>query len=149
MGYDSNDPDDNGTMPENVDDLRDQVVGHRIVSVEEGEYKYQAWGRSIQDSGLVITLDNGKEVILVGTNDCCAYTELESFLLNPELVDHVITGVSATDEYTKWHIFADMGDILELTVGWSCGNPFYYSYGFDIHVVENDTNTNSDSPGKK
>lgn len=37
--------------------------------------------------------------------------------------------------FTKWHIYADMGDVMELDVEWSCGNPFYYGYGFDI-VVE-------------
>jgi hypothetical protein len=28
-----------------------------------------------------------------------------------------------------------MGDVLELQVGWSPGNPFYYAYGFHIDVV--------------
>ena len=44
-------------------------------------------------------------------------------------------GVGTTGEYTRWHIYADLGDVLELTVGWSCGNPFYYGYGFYIDVV--------------
>ena len=76
--------------------------------------------------------------LLANTNDCCAYTELEAFLLHPERVDHIIMGVGTTDTYTRWHIYADLGDVLELTVGWSCGNPFYYGYGFDIDVVELD-----------
>lgn len=89
-------------------------------------------------SGLVLTLDNGRRVCLSDTNDCCAYTDLESFLLHPDKVDHVITGVGTTDGYSTWHIYADWGDILELKVGWSCGNPFYYGYGygFDITVVD-------------
>lgn len=115
--------DDDGTMPDNVDTLATHVVGHRIVSVE-------------RDGGTVITLDNGKRVILHDTGDCCAYTEVESFLLHPERVDHIITGVGTTDGYTTWHIYADLGDILELTVGWSCGNPFYYGYGFSISVED-------------
>lgn len=118
-----NDTDD-GTMPENVATLAEAVVGHRIISAEkEGE-------------GTVITLDSGKRVILADTGDCCAYTELESFLLHPERVDHIITGVGTTDEYTTWHIYADFGDVMELKVGWSCGNPFYYGYGLDIRVEE-------------
>jgi hypothetical protein len=56
--------------------------------------------------------------------------------LHPERVDHIITGVGTTGGYTTWHIYADMGDVLELSVGWSSGNPFYYGYGFDISVVE-------------
>lgn len=113
---------DNGTMPDSVAELENAVVGHRIVSVESS------------GSGTGITLDNGTRVELVDTSDCCAYTELESFLLHADKVDHIITGVGTTNGYTTWHIYADMGDVLELTVGWSSGNPFYYGYGFDIRV---------------
>lgn len=119
------DPDyDDGTMPDNVATLRDQVVGHRIVSAE-------------RDGGtFTITLDSGKRVELADADECCAYTGLESFLLHPERVDHVITGVGTTGDYTTWHVYADLGDVLEMTVAWSAGNPFYYGYGFSIRVVE-------------
>lgn len=118
--------DDDGTMPGNVAELREAVVGHRIVSAERAE----------STATLVITLDNGKRVELHGTDDCCAYTELDAFLLHPDRVDHIITGVGTTDGYATWHVYADMGDVLELSVGWSCGNPFYYGYGFNIQVAE-------------
>lgn len=129
--------DDNGTMPDNVAELADAVVGHKIVSVKKDvvvpkESKCY-WGRA---TGTEITLDNGKRVFLVDTDDCCASTDLEAFLLHPELVDHMIMGVGTTEGYTQWHIYADAGDVLELTVGWSCGNPFYYGYGFNIKVIE-------------
>jgi len=117
-----NEDDDNGTMPNSLEDLAEAVVGHKILSVTEG--------------GTTITLDNGKQVKLIGESDCCAYTEVEAFLLHPELINHAIMGVGTTDGFTTWHIYADLGDILELTVGWSCGNPFYYGYGFDIRVEE-------------
>jgi hypothetical protein len=126
---------DDGTMPENVEKLSDAVVGHRIVKVERDVEVPKSdgyhWGNS---TGTALTLDNGRRVFLVDTSDCCAYTELESFLLHADKVDHVITGIGTTGEYTKWHVYADMGDVLELTVGWSSGNPFYYGYGFDIIV---------------
>lgn len=128
---------DNGTMPESLEALRQAVVGHRIVSVETGvtmthpEYDWRDNAK-----GTVITLDNGKRVRLIGESDCCAYTEVDAFLLHPELIDHIIMGVGTTGEYTTWHIYADLGDVLELTVGWSCGNPFYYGYGFTITVDE-------------
>lgn len=126
--------DDDGTMPDNVARLADAVVGHRIVSVDEG---VQVPGHYFgTQTGTAITLDNGKRVVLVNTSDCCAYTDLDAFLLHVDQVDHIITGVGTTDGYTTWHIFADMGDVLELTVGWSSGNPFYYGYGFDITVIE-------------
>lgn len=127
------DEEDDGTMPENVEELANAVVGHCIVSAKLGKAP-NSWGRDAE--ALILTLDNGTQVRLSDTDDCCAYTELEQFLLHPEKVDHIITGVATTGGYTKWHIFADLGDVLELSVGWSCGNPFYYGYGFDISVVE-------------
>lgn len=121
---------DDGTMPANVAELAGHVVGRKIVSVGPGSVK--KYGTL---SATVLTLDDGSEVALVDTDDCCAYTELESFLLNVENIDHVILGVEATDRYTTWHIFADLGDVMTMKVGWSCGNPFYYGYGFDIRVT--------------
>lgn len=125
---------DDGRMPENVKELEAAVVGHRIVGAEVVEGKGR-WGR---ERATVITLDNGKRVRLVNTDDCCAFTQLESFLLHPERVQHAVAGVGTTDGYETWHIFADAGDIMEMKVGWSCGNPFYYGYGFDITVEDVD-----------
>ena len=121
--------DDDGTMPDSLAKLGEAVVGRKIVSVT-GPTATGRWG----DTEHIITLDNGMQVKLANTSDCCAFTELEAFMLNPELVNHMIMGVGTTDGYTKWHIYADAGDVLALTVNWSCGNPFYYGYGFDILV---------------
>lgn len=137
------DPDeDDGTMPDTVQELRDQVIGRKIVKAERGaaRYKNPYFGFEDRGAGLILTLDNGKRVILAETDDCCAFTELESFFLNVENVDHVITGVGTTDGFTRWHIYADFGDILSLDVDWSAGNPFYYGYGFDIAVIEDGDN---------
>ena len=134
------DPDyDDGTMPANVATLAESVVGHRIVKAEkrvEDIPAYRGATYTRRRSWFAITIDDGREVRLADTSDCCAYTDLDAFLLHPERVDHVIMGVGTTDNYTRWHVYADMGDVLELTVGWSCGNPFYYGYGFDIDVID-------------
>lgn len=122
--------DDDGTMPENVDALREAVIGRKIVSAVKASGP-GGYGRGHK---LVLELDNGTQVELVDTDDCCAVTELESFFLDPASVDHAILGVGTTEGYTKWHIYADFGDVMRLDVGWSCGNPFYYGYGFDITV---------------
>lgn len=122
---------DDGTMPENVTALSQAVVGRRIRTVEQREVEGSFWGR---DTKLVLTLDNGTEVQLVNTGDCCAYTTLKGFWENPDLVNHVITGVGTTDEYTTWHIYADLGDVMHLNVDWSGGNIPYYGYGFEIRV---------------
>lgn len=126
--------DDDGTMVESRASLEASVVGHKIVHVQKSEDP--GWGSYGIEPGIVLTLDNGKRVTLVGQGDCCAYTAVEAFLLHPERVDHIITGVGTTDGYQTWHIFADMGDVLELTVAWSPGNPFYYGYGFHITVSD-------------
>lgn len=124
---------DDGTMVDCKDTLAEAVVGHRIVMAKKVVRERSYWG---SEEVTVITLDNGKEVELAGTGDCCAYTEVESFLLHPEMVDHIITGVGTTDGYQTWHIYADMGDVLKLKVNWSCGNPFYYGYGLTIQVKD-------------
>jgi hypothetical protein len=116
------DYDDDGTMPANVEELGKAVIGHRIVSADQ------------ESGGFTLTLDTGARVKLLDTSDCCAYTELEEFFAHPEMVEHAILGVGTTEGYTKWHIYADFGDVMELKVGWSPGNPFYYGYGFDIAV---------------
>jgi hypothetical protein len=116
--------DDDGTMPENVAEFADHVVGHRIVMAEQ------------ESSRFILTLDNGKRVSLHNSSDCCAYTDLAGFFLDPSAVDHIILGVGTTEEYSTWHVFADFGDILRLNVEWSCGNPFYYGYGFSIDVED-------------
>lgn len=123
---------DDGTMPGNVAALAEAVIGRRIVRTERRRRDASSWRR---DEMLVITLDDGVEVRLADTEDCCAYTALDDFLLHPDKVDHIILGVGTTDGYTRWHIYADWGDVLELTVGWFCGNPFYYGYGFKIDVI--------------
>lgn len=123
---------DDGTMPENVESLASHVVGHKVIRVERNvEVPTKYWGTSV---ATVLTLDNGKQVVLENTNDCCAFTEVENVIHHLDKIDHVITGVGTTDEFERWHIYADFGDVVELEVGWSSGNPFYYGYGFDISV---------------
>lgn len=126
---------DNGTMVANVETLATHVIGHRIVKVEkdaEIPLETQRWGHS---HGLYLTLDDGTQVWLVDTDDCCAYTHLSDVIEHLDKIDHVILGVGTTEKYEKWHIYAALGDVLELSVNWSPGNPFYYGYGFDIVVT--------------
>lgn len=124
---------DNGTMVDNVNELSELVIGHRIVGTtctpSTGPFSSMA-------GKFTLTLDDGTRVELVDTDDCCASTELKSFLIHPERVDHIITGIGTTNGYTTWHIYADMGDVLEMNVNWSAGNPFYYGYGFIIRVTK-------------
>jgi hypothetical protein len=132
---------DNGTMPKNLETFAKNVVGRRIVEVHKGftisvdQDPGEDWEWSENVSGTALGLDDGTRVLLADTDNCCAYTNLKDVILNLDKIEHVITGVGTTDGYTKWHIYANLGDIAELRVGWSCGNPFYYGYGFDIYVI--------------
>jgi hypothetical protein len=124
--------DDNGTMAANVAELEALVVGRRIVSAAWALPNSEIDGKR---AGLIITLDTGRVVQVEDSQNCCAYTQLESFLWNADKIDHVITGVSTSDEYEKWNIYADLGDVLGLEVGWSAGNG-WYGYGFEIVVTD-------------
>jgi hypothetical protein len=134
---------DDGTMPENVATLADAIVGHRIVKVERNvETKVKRYGYEYDETvALLLTLDTGRTVSLSPGGDCCAYTTLEDLIEHLPATDHIITAVRPDDDYTTWHILADLGEVLEMQVGWSAGNPFYYSYGFGIDVKDVDPMT--------
>jgi hypothetical protein len=125
--------DDDGTMVQNVSEFAELVVGHRIVNVAE----FYLVGSEFlgKRTGLRITLDTGRTVELSESGDCCAYTELKSFLWNADKIDHVITGVSTLNGYTTWSIYADLGDVLALQVAWSQGSGSY-GYGFEMVVTD-------------
>lgn len=120
-------------MADNASELEGKIVGHRIVRVEKNAKIPD--GVTWSTTGTALILDSGRKVFLVDTEDCCAYTELDSFLAGPDMVDHIITAVRTYDDYTTWHILADMEEVLKLDVSWSEGSG-YYSYGFDIIVID-------------
>lgn len=128
------DDDDDGIMPQNIADFADAIVGHRIVSVLKDPPRMGGGRTWREEPALRLTLDNGREVDLIPTDDCCAHTDLEQVIEHLPCVDHIITAVTSSEGYESWHILADAGEVLELLVSWSAGNPFYYSYGFDIQV---------------
>lgn len=137
-------PEDDGTMTENVQELRNVVVGRKIAKAEKRTLtdseiaaikSSEKYFRDYHEEYLILELDNGHQVLLGDSSDCCAYTRLGQFMYNPAGVDHMILGVGTEDGFDTWHIYADFGDVMKLDVEWSCGNPFYYGYGFDIRVI--------------
>lgn len=122
-------------MCENAEELASLVVGKRIISATEREYEIERYGLSYKETGLVVILDDGTEFAIGETDDCCAYTSLESFLINPAAVDHVITSVSTENDYQVWRILADGRDVVTMEVGWSEGSG-YYMYGFEFQVIK-------------
>ena len=128
---------DNGQMPGNVKDFAGVVVGRKIVSAEIATItRNRLCGVERTEEALVLTLDNGARYAISDSYDCCAYTELQSCIFDIDQCDNIITDVATEDGYQKWHVLADFGDVLTLQVEWSCGNPFYYGYGFDIRKIE-------------
>jgi hypothetical protein len=109
-------------LEENLKDLRETVIGHRIVSAEQ------------QDQSLFLTLDTGQVVQMIDTSECCAYTAVGTFVHAPQMVDHVITGVGTENDFQLWHIYAGLDDMVKIDVNWSEGTG-YYGYGFEIKVV--------------
>lgn len=121
---------DNIDWSEPLEDARAEleraVVGHRISDVELLK------GR---DNTLLLTLDDGNVVEVVGLNDCCAYGDVGAYVQKLPSLDHIITAVVARDDYQEWSIVADAGDVLDLEVAWSQGNG-YYMYGLSVRVRE-------------
>lgn len=122
---------DDGTMPNSIGELADAIIGHKIVAVDKDVTVKDKYGSR---TATKLTLDNGETVSMIEVNDCCAYTDLEEIIEHLPSVEHAVTGITTSEGYTRWHILADLGEIMELRVGWSCGNPFYYGYGFEIAV---------------
>lgn len=110
-----------------TEDLEKVLVGRRIVSAEQVPAK--GW----DDAYLKLTLDNGKVVEVADTSNCCAYGAVDSFLLNPDSVDHVITSVRDNEDCTEFFVLADMVQVLKLDTSWSEGTG-YYSYGLNIRL---------------
>lgn len=117
-------------LGENLTELNEMLVGQKIVKVEPKDNNNNSYFGTT-----VLTLDNGTQVNLRDSGDCCAYTEMENVIQHLPELDHVITNVTADDGYERFHIFADLGEVLELQLSWSEGNPFYYGYGFHIDVT--------------
>lgn len=128
-------------MGDNAKLLESEVVGHRIVEVRKG-YDYETyWDKSQahSDSGVTFVLDNGTEVALQSTNDCCAYTDVRDFEFLTK-TDNVVTSVTTQDNFEQWYIYAAEVPVVSLGVDWSPGNPYYYGFGFDIAVKKKENN---------
>lgn len=136
---DGHDPDyESEVMQEGLDQLSSNLVGQKIVSVhkqgaEPDGSGYVPYGRSEET---VFTLSNGRQVVLEDTDDCCAYTQVSRFEFLSQ-GEHVITRVEADEGFETWSIYSDRVPVAILGVEWSPGNPYYYGFGFNVRVKEN------------
>lgn len=122
-------------------ELEAAVIGHRIVEVRKGYDYEQYWDKSQahSDSGITLVLDNGTEVAVHDTDDCCAYTSVRDFEFLTK-TDNVITRVETNEGFDQWHIYAAEVPVVSLGVDWSPGNPYYYGFGFGIAVKKKENN---------
>lgn len=130
-----------GVMGDNAKLLESEVVGHRIVEVRKGYDYERCWDNSKghSDAGVTFVLDNGTEVALQSTNDCCAYTDVRDFEFLTK-TDNVITRVETQDNFEQWYIYAVELPVVSLGVDWSPGNLYYYGFGFNIAVKKKENN---------
>lgn len=136
---------DDGTMTRSAEELQKALIGKKIVSVEKRELtdaekaivekeEYGYLNTYLYGGEMtILTLSDQTIALLIEIGDCCAYTSLDVFKLLD--TDHVITGVGTTDGFNKWFIYAEDSVVATADVSWSCGNPFYYGYGFEIKVL--------------
>lgn len=106
-------------MDESVEDLKDAIVGHRIVHVNH------------HGNDATLVLDDGRVVEMISNGDCCAFTDVERIVVGA--TEHVITDVTTENGYQKWHVLAGMDEVLGIDVAWSEGTG-WYMYGFTIRV---------------
>lgn len=114
-------------MDRSAEELSQAVVGHRIIGV--GKADSSGW----KGPGIVLVLDNGQQVVVRGSGDCCAYTDIYNWVFDIDKVDNVITKVETDDNYETWSIMAGADKVLGMDVSWSEGTG-YYMYGFTIEI---------------
>ena len=138
MGYEEGyDPEyEAEVMGDNAKLLESEVVGHRIIDVREDKYN---GGYPVTGSGVTLVLDNGNEIEILATNDCCAYTDVRDFKFLAK-TDNVVTRVETQDNFEQWYIYAAEVPVVSLGVDWSPGNPYYYGFGFNIAVKKKENN---------
>lgn len=104
-----------------ADRLREVVIGRKLASVD----------------GENITLDNGTQIRIQGSSDCCAWGDATL----GKIVDseHVITGVRSVDDgdASKATVFlmTDAGSAMEIAQEWDESNGYYF-YGLYFTVTE-------------
>lgn len=142
--FPDNSYEDDGTMTRSAEELQKAIVGKKIIAVEKRHFTDAEKEFIKQEDGYflsylygfeqtILTLSDQTLAVLVEVGDCCAYTSLDAFkLLDTE---HAITGVGTTDGFNTWFIYAEDSVVATADVSWSCGNPFYYGYGFEIKVL--------------
>ena len=117
-------------MEGGAEELRNALIGRRIVAVTKGANPESGYGKS---GRVTFTLDDGSTAHLDDTDDCCAFTCVDD-LKFLEGVENAITSVETTDNYEKWFIYAGGIPVVEMDASWSPGNPYYYGFGFYVTV---------------
>lgn len=104
-----------------ADRLREVVIGRKLTRVD----------------GETITLDNGTQIRISGSSDCCAWGDATLGKIADS--EHVITGVRSVDDGdpNKATVFlmTDAGSAMEIAQEWDESNGYYF-YGLYLTVSE-------------
>lgn len=104
-----------------ADKLREVVIGRRLTSVE----------------GETLTLDNGTQIKIEGSSDCCAWGDATLGAIVDS--EHIITGVRSAEDgdRSKATVFlmTESGSAMEIAQEWDESNGYYF-YGLYLTVTE-------------
>lgn len=112
------------TLENAARDLGKVLAGDSIVEVKSDT----AWGYQ----KVTLVMKSGKRVVIDGYGDCCAGAGITD-VTKLGKSENVITRVETTEDGEKWHIYANLDQVLgiEAYAGEGSG---YYGYGFTIQV---------------
>jgi hypothetical protein len=131
---------------DNTDELKNLLVGHRIVSVTKGtraQIDPDDWNGSLE--AFTYTLDNGVELIAAGTDGGCACSNGCFTLTEGALPDNAITNVEVAEDYSYGsqqvgaatiRMFVYSGDEKTELFSSSGGDNGYYGWGHAIYAQE-------------
>lgn len=110
-------------------ELAEAIIGDSIVGLNVEK----KWGEDVAK----IEMKSGRIVELESYGDCCAGASIEEIkrLVNNPNSENVITRVEATEEGTRWHIYAGLDEVMGIEVSAYEGSG-YYGYGFYVNVKE-------------
>ena len=129
-------------------EIRDLLMGHRIVSAEVGSFDLpddeRGWSWTTKASGR-LTLDDGTQVLVVPNEGGCACSAGDYELAHLASVDNIITDVRLVaedvgedryepDTHYRIYVIADAVEINVMSVEGNDGNG-YYGTGYELFVV--------------
>jgi archaellin len=115
-----------------------------IYDAHEGTFEKYLMGRRIVDiEDQTITLDNGTQLELENTHDCCAWFNGEITNLALNIEENIITDVTRTDDTNKdneaytIHVLSQSDKLLDIEItGTSTSGYYCHSINLNVKTVD-------------